>query len=173
MLRGTTVEDNTSFYRDGSTAYEDSAQKTSLKIVTNTIVDRAGPARFNLPSIWLEASVATTDTIRIYILSATALTDADLWIEMMVPDGTNKHVGNWYSSGNLFNNLPLVPDVLATGTTLTTNTEVWTGRTTENRYHIDIPTSGDIGADCVPLIRMAVAKASLTMYVCTTPEVIA
>ena len=66
-----------------------------------------------------------------------------------------------------------VVDPLSTGTTLTTNTEAWTGRTTENRYQIDIDTSGDAGADCVPRIRLYIAKASSTIYLDTTVDVVA
>lgn len=160
-----TIEDDTSFYRDGSVAFKDSSQKVSYKAVTDSDAARGTPFQFDLPSVWAALSSASTDTIRIHLLSATALTDEDVWAELVYPDGTNKHLGNLADSRTY--------DPFSSGTTLTTNTETWTGRTTENRYQIDLDTSGDAGADCVPIVRVYVSKASATIYFCPTVEVVA
>lgn len=165
--RGGTLEDDTTFYRDNSTAFVDSNQKVSLKCTTDSNAELACPFTFQFPSVFAELSVATTDTLRIYILSATALTDADVWVEIFYPDGTNNQ------TFNLAQSVTNPTNPMRTGTTLTTNTEAWTGRTTENRYQIDIATSGDVGADCVPTINVSVAKASSTIYFCTTVNVVA
>lgn len=172
-MYGAVITDDTTFYRDGSTAFEDSGQKVSLKVVTDSDATLFLPAVFDFPTTFAALSAASTDTLRIYILSADALTDNDIWAEAIYPDGTTKQVANVASSnGNVISGSSVV-DPLSTGTTLTTNTEAWTGRTTENRYQIDIDTSSDAGADCVPLIRLHVAKASSTIYVDTTVDVVA
>ena len=153
------VEDETSIYRDGSTAFP-SGQRISLKYVTGTAVSQEYPFVVEAPTRFAELSNAASDVLRVYILSSAALTDADIRVEVIYPDGTNKHISNIAESSDF--------DPFATGTTLTTNTEAWTGRTAENRYHIDIDTSGDAGADCVPSIRVHVAKPSATIYFCPT-----
>ena len=170
---GGAISDDTTFYRDGSTAYDDSAQKVSVKITANTDNSRFAPLAFDFPTIDAALSSASTDTLRIYILSADTLTDADIWAEALYPDGATKNVGNIATSQSNVLTGSFAPDPLATGTALTTNTEAWTGRTTENRYQIDIDTSGDVGADCVPSIRLYFAKASSTIYLDTTVGVVA
>jgi hypothetical protein len=170
---GGAISDDTTFYRDGSTAYDDSAQKVSVKITANTDNSRFAPLAFDFPTIDAALSSASTDTLRIYILSADTLTDADIWAEALYPDGTTKNIGNIATSQSNVLTGSFAPDPLATGTALTTNTEAWTGRTTENRYQIDIDTSGDVGADCVPTIRLYFAKASSTIYLDTTVDVVA
>ena len=171
--RGGDISDNTTFYRDGSTAYDDSAQKVSIQIASNADNSRFAPLAFDFPTIDAALSSASTDTLRIYILSADTLTDADIWAEAIYPDGTTKNIGNIATSQSNVLTGSFAPDPLATGTALTTNTEAWTGRTTENRYQIDIDTSGDVGADCVPTIRLYFAKASSTIYLDTTVDVVA
>ena len=171
--RGGDITDDDTFYRDGSTAYDDSAQKVSVKITANTDNSRFAPLAFDFPTIDAALSSASTDTLRIYILSADTLTDADIWAEALYPDGTTKNIGNIATSQSNVLTGSFAPDPLATGTALTTNTEAWTGRTTENRYQIDIDTSGDVGADCVPTIRLYFAKASSTIYLDTTVDVVA
>lgn len=171
--RGGEVSSNTTFYRDGSTAYDESGQKVSLEVVGNTDNSRGIPFTFDFPTIDAALSSASTDTLRIYVLSADTLTDADLWAVAIYPDGTNKNIGNIATSTGIALGGSNMPDPLQAGTTLTTNTEAWTGRTTENRYQIDIDTSGDVGADCVPTIRLYFAKASSTIYLDTTVDVVA
>lgn len=157
---GGQVEDETSIYRDGSTVFP-SGQKVSLKCVTSTLANVAEPFKFDAPVRYAELSDTASDKVRVYLLSSATLTDMDVWAELIYPDGTSKHIYNLVTSKT--------SDVLEnSGTALTTNTETWTGRTTENRYQIDLDTSGDAGADCVPIIRVYVAKASTTIYFCPT-----
>lgn len=158
--RGGVLNDETSFYRDGSTAFP-SATKISLKCVTNTYATRSSPFWFDMPSRYSALSSTSTDKISIYLLTSATLYDSDVWAELVYPDGTNKQLYTFLSTmhGNVLD---------TNGTGLTANTETWTGRTTENRYQIDLDTSGDAGADCVPIIRVYVAKASSTIYFCPT-----
>lgn len=159
------VEDNTAIYRDGSTAYP-SGTKTSLEAITSTEAGLEQPFGFNFPTRYSALSDTASDTLRIYILSSAALTDADVYATAHYPDGTNKQTYNTATSSTEF----------LKGTTLTTNTETWIGRTAENRYQIDIDTStaggGDDGADCVPIIRVYVAKASATIYFCSEVDLV-
>jgi hypothetical protein len=159
---GGQVEDDTAFYRDGSTAFP-SGQKVSYKCVTNANCFPGKAFVFDLPTRFAELSNAASDVLTIHLLSATSLNDDDVWLELSYPDGTNKH---------LYNRLSTEPaSIFSTPTGLTTTTEAWTGRTTENRYKIDLDTSSDAGADSVPIIRAYVTLASTTIYFCSTPEV--
>lgn len=155
------IEDDTAIYRDGSTAFGESNQKVSYKCVTSSNCDPVRPFVFELPSRYAELSTASEDVIKLYLLSSdSGLTDADVRVEVSYPDGTNKHIRNFAENAAL--------DPLRAGSALATNTEAWTGRTTESRYEIDIDTSGDAGADCVPTIRVYVTKPSTTIYFCST-----
>jgi len=162
---GGDAEDIDTIYRDGSTAFP-SGTKISLKCTSTTLATRQVPLSFDMPTRYAELSNPATDTLRIYILSSATLYDSDVWTEVIYPDGINKHVPNYLSNrhGNVLD---------TNGTELVTNTEAWTGRTAENRYQIDLDTSDDAGADSVPLIRVYVAKASATIYFCTSIDSIA
>jgi len=156
------VEDATNIYRDSSVAFPDSSQKVSLKAVTTASATMGAPFIFDFPTRYAELSSASTDEIVVYLLSSSTLTDADVWVDVYYPDGTNKQTWNAaHSVSDAF-----VP--WRTGGALTTNSDVWTGRTSENRYQITVGTSGDAGADTVPMIRVYVAKASATVYFDTT-----
>lgn len=153
------LEDETSIYRNSSTAFPSGTQ-ISLKCTTSTQASHQSPFIIDFPTRYASLSTAGDDVLRIYLMSSSALTDADVRVEAIYADGTSKHQRNKARSADY--------DPFATGTTLTTNTETWTGYTSENRYQIDVDTSGDAGADCVPRIRVYVAKPSATMYFCPT-----
>lgn len=153
------VQDETSFYRDNSSAFP-SGQKISLKCVTLTGVNGGHPFIFNYPSRLIDLSDTASDVVTLYLLCANSLTDADVRVELLYPDGTVKHQTNMAESVAL--------DPFSSGTALDSDTEAWTGRTTENRYKIDIDTSGDAGAEGAPNIRVFVAKPSETIYFCPT-----
>ena len=156
------VEDATNIYRDGSAAYPSGTQ-VSLKADTDAGCSHSGPFMFDLPTRYAELSSTATDTIRIHFLSSdSGLTSADVRISAHYADGTNKHHQNEVISS--------AHDPIDAGSALSTNTEAWTGRTTETRYYIDIDTSADVGADCVPALRVYMGKASTTIYFCPTVE---
>jgi len=172
--RESEIEDDTSFYRDGSVAFKDSAQKVSYKITTGSAVSVNEPTELELPaSVWAALSSASTDTVRMHLLSSATLDDVDISIVAIYPDGTTKQLGNMEGSSGSAVSGCIFPDPLNAGTTLTTNTEAWTGRTSENRYQMDIDTSGDAGADSVPILQVWCTKPSTTIYICPTLEVVA
>lgn len=149
------VEDDTATYRDQSQAF-DGGSKTSFKVVTRANATVSRPLSFELPTQFIELSQAASDTLEIYLTSDTALTDSDIWVELIYPDGTNKNVFNWLSTVNA--------DPLSAGTTLTTDsTSTWTAGKT-NKYVISVDTTGDAGADGVPVVRINVGIASTTVY---------
>jgi len=158
-----TVEDETGIFRDGSTAYP-SGQKAAMKCITVGAVTSLNPMIFGMATRYAKLSDTASDTVRLYFLSSAALDDGDVWAEVVYPDGTNKQTPNDKVSVTG----PFDPWRTPGG--LDTNTEAWTGRTTENRYQIDLDTSGDAGADCVLTIRVYVAKASATIYFCTSVD---
>jgi hypothetical protein len=155
-LAGGMVADETSIYRDGSTAFP-SGQRTSLKVTTGSFAYRTQSAVFDMPLRYSELS--NTGTITIHLLSSDTLTDADIWATATYPDGTNKHTPNYVESvTEAFN-------PFRTGTPLTPNTESWTGRVAENRYEISLDTSAFPGSDSYPLIRIYVAKPNATLFI--------
>lgn len=163
-VRGT-LQNDTSFYRDNSTAFTESGQKVSAKAITTAHASYAKPFEFELPAKYAALSNGSTDTLRLHLLSSdSGLTDKDVWVQVIYPDGTNRHTANQALSATL--------NPLAAGSALDANSDAWTGRTTEARYQIDIDTSGDVGADCVPILRAYVAKASTTIYFDTTVGVV-
>lgn len=163
---GGAVDDIDTIYRDGSTAFP-GGSKTSLKCVTLSTADPSAPFWFDFPTRYAELSNTATDTLRIYLYSVSTLYDSDVWAEALYQDGTTKPIYNFLSSRH---GEPLDTN----GTELDTNTESWTGDAgTENYYQIDLDTfTNDPGADCVPIIRLYVAKASATIYFCTSVDLV-
>ncbi|MDA9095402.1 hypothetical protein N9J88_03300 [Porticoccaceae bacterium] len=168
---GGEITDNTSFYRDASDGFLDSGQQVSLRVDTNANSTIFSPLVFDFPTTAAELSSAASNKLRIYLLSADVLTDADIWAEAIYPYGTSKNVAIVASSNSNTIAGSFVVNPLSAGTALASNTEAWTGHTTENRYQLDIDTSGSPGADCVPLIRLYVAKPS-TVYLDTDVDVV-
>ncbi len=98
-----------------------------------------------------------------YITSNTALTDKDIYIETSYPDGTNKQTPNFLSTAPATVGGTL--DLMATGTTLTTDgSSSWTGALS-NLYQIDVDTSGDAGSDCQPIVKIYVTIPSVTIHI--------
>lgn len=160
---GGTAEEDTAIYRDETVAIGGSSQKMSIKVDTSIDLNAtvSTPFMFELPARWAVLSAASTDTLRIYVACANALTDVDIWADVIYPDGTNKQTPNYLSSQNA--------DPLGSGTALTTDSgSTWKASSgasdyTGNEYYIDLDTSADVGADCSPLIRIYVA-AQETIY---------
>lgn len=158
-------QDDSGIHRDESTAFP-SGTKASLKITTGINGTSLGmPLSFKSPTRFVDLSAAASDTLTFYFASTATLTDNDVWITVNYPDGTNKHTWNRVSSRN--------SDPLASGTTLTTDSgSTWKDGASDlvgyNEYKIDVATSGDAGAKCVPIIYVNVNKASTTIYMCTS-----
>jgi hypothetical protein len=152
---GGEVDEDTSIYRDGSTAFP-SATKISLKCVTNADATPASPFWFDFPTRYAKLSDATSDQITVYLYTDTQLYDSDVWIEAVYPDDTTKQLYNYQSTRHT--------DIMDTnGTELTTNTEAWTGTAKTYKYQVTMDTAAG-GSDCYPIIRCYVAKASITIY---------
>ena len=160
-------QDDTGIHRDENIAFP-SGTKISLKCVTDTNATPAAPFWFDFPTRYAELSNTATDTLTVYLASTATLYDSDVWVELIYPDGTNEHIPNYISTRHT--------DVMDTnGTALTTDSgSTWkngaSDLTAYNEYKIDVDTSSDAGADCVPIIRVYVSKASTTVYFCPTVE---
>ena len=156
-----TMEDESSIYRDNSSTWANGGAQTSLKVVTTSLADLGTPFVVELPTRYAELSNTASDTMTVYIVSSATLTDSEVWVQALYPDGTNKHILNRV--------VDRAADIFGAGTTLTTNSETWTNPpATPKYYQIDVPTSGDVGADGVPHLTLFVTKASATFYVCPT-----
>lgn len=157
-----TIEDATNIFRDESEPYTDSNTKVSYRVDTDgTFCSKFDPLYFDMTVRWSALSAASTDTLRLYLASTTALTDTDVWVDVIYPDGVNKQTFNLAHSRNA--------DILASGTALTTDSSsTWkdgaSDLTGHNEYQIDIDTSGDPGADSVPIVRVYVGIPSVTIY---------
>ena len=140
----------------------------SFKITTNANTTIETPFYFDLPTQWSELSAATTDNIRIHLACADILTDADVWVEVLYSDGTTKVQYNRAVS--------VAQDPMRTGTTLTTDsTSTWSSGSVTNKYQIDVDTSGDVGSDCAPIVRVYINSdpASSTIYFDSEYELVA
>ena len=143
----------------------------AFKCVTTSDASRYKSFIFELPSVWAELSSASTDTIRIYFACSNTLDDGDVRAELHYRDGTNFY--QWNKVEQVTN--PLNP--FRTDGSLTADTgSDWrngAGAFTGYEYYIDLDTSGDVGDDCAPIIRVFVGKASETIYFCPTVGVVA
>lgn len=167
-------QDDTGIHRGDDQAFEDSGTKISYKIDTNTDANLGFPFRFEFPMPrWAELSTAGADTLRFFVASTSALTDKDIFVEVLYLDGTNKNQTNYIATAPTTVGGTL--DVLASGTTLTTDsTSDWrdgaSALTGHNEYQIDVSTTGDAGADTVPLVRVYVTLPSVTIYLASEYE---
>lgn len=161
---GGDVDDDSAIFRNEDEAFTESNQKISYKIVTNSDASLGSPLWFDFPVLrYTRLSAGATDTLRFYITSNTALTDKDIYIEISYPDGTNKQTPNFLTSAPATVGGTL--DLMATGTTLTTDgSSTWTGALS-NLYQIDVDTSGDVGADCQPIVKVYVTLPSVTIQI--------
>ena len=164
-------QDDSGIHRDETTAFP-SGTKTSLHIVTDANAELAAPFWFKRPSIYAELSNPLTDTLRFYLASTTALDDTDIWVELVYPDGTNNQDANVLSTRNAER-----LTVASAGTALTTDTgSTWLDGVSAlvgyNEYYIDIDTSVDVGADCVPTIEIFTAIPSTVIYIDPVPDLV-
>ena len=176
--RGGIVEEDTTNTRDASTAYEETNQRISLKVVTDANASRTAPFSFDFPTRYAELAASGSDSITIEMITTDALgggslLDTDVWAVATYPDGTTKSLGNAVVSGSSGLAGLGVIDPLVTGTAIPSSTDAWTETlTTELKYKLTIDTAtgdgGDTGADCVPEIRLFVGRASATIYFCPT-----
>jgi len=172
---GGDVDDDSVIFREDDPAFADSGTKISYKIITNSDASIDAPLWFDIPNNRFAAlSAGATDTLRFYVASTTTLTNADIWIEISYPDGTNKQTPNHASSATTASWTSTI-NPLATGTTLTTDSgSDWRdgvgALAGHNEYQIDVLTSGDVGADCVPMVRIFIAKPSVTIQIASIYE---
>lgn len=171
---GGSVEDDSTIRRADDPAFEDSGTIISYKIITDSNANVGAPLWFDLPwHAWAALSAGATDTLRFFLASTVALTNKDIWIELIYPDGTNKQTPNFISSAN--NTVGGVIDLMATGTTLTTDAASdWRDGASalagHNEYQIDVTASGDVGADTVPIVRVYIGKPSTTIQFASVYE---
>jgi len=164
---GGDVDDDSTIRRADDPAFEDSSTKISYKIVTNADATLGSPLWFDFPNKrWSTLSAGATDTLRFYVASTAALTNADIYVDITYPDGTNKQTPNFFSSANT--TVGGVIDFMAAGITLTTDSSSdWrdggSALTGHNEYQIDVATSGNVGADTVVNVRVYITKASTTI----------
>lgn len=152
------LTDNSTTYRSDDEPFTQSNTRISYKAVTTSDCGQSAPFEFDFPvNRYSALSSASTDTLRFYVTTNTALTDVDMYVTVLYPDGTNKQTPNRVSSR--------AADYFGAGTTLTTDaTSTWTSGLT-NKYQIDVDTSGDAGADCVPVVKVYITKPSVTIHI--------
>ena len=165
---GGQVDDDDVIYRNDDSAFTDTSTKISYKVVTNSDANISEPLWFDFPIVQ-QSNLGSTSTLTFYVASTATLNDADVYIQVIYADGTNRVDNNSITSAPN----PSVAEVLnplATPTTLTTDSgSDWRdgagALTGYNEYKIDIDTVGDPGGNCVPAVRVFVTKASTTLYI--------
>lgn len=171
---GGDVDDDSTIKRAEDPAFADSGTTISYKIVTDANANAAVPLWFDVPiNRSAELSSASTDTLRFYVASTVALTNKDIWIEVLYPDGTNKQTPNLASSANTTPDGSI--DLMSAGTALTTDAASdWRdgvgALAGHNEYSIDVSTAADAGADTVPIVRVYIGKPSTTIQLSSIYE---
>lgn len=137
---------------DGTTAL-------SWKVVSDTT------ATFNRPFItpeivqWNETTGSSvTATVEILRDSATNLTDAEVWLEVMYLGTSGYPLGTWISDCKA--------DFLASEADQTTSSETWTTTGMSNPNEQKLSVSFTPQEKGFVHARVCVAKASATLYVC-------
>ena len=83
---------------------------------------------------------------------------------MLYPDGTNKQTYNSATSAKVISGTNTVDPLATSGTTLSTDSvSTWTSGLTY-KYYVDVDTSGDAGADCMPMIFVFVATDKNSLF---------
>jgi hypothetical protein len=171
----------------GDTNYRVQKQTYAANLVQETTLVRTGGASDGTtPISWKIASTANADwhrtfttpeivrwnstigsavTVSCEILhdSATALTDAEVWLEVMHLGTSGVPLGTWASDR--------AADILATPANQTTSSATWTttGMTNPNTQKLAVTiTPREVGFIHA---RVVVAKASKTLYVCPRIEI--
>jgi hypothetical protein len=141
---------------------------------TTASVSIAGPMVVDFPARYAALSSASTDTIRIYfaVVNTTTLDNTNVWAELIYPDGTNNQTYNYLSNRNT-NIIDATPTDWTDDSAGSTWKDGASDLTGYNEYYMDLDTSGDAGADCVPIIRIYVAEPSATIYFDSTVDVVA
>lgn len=157
-------QNDTGVFRNESVAFS-SGTKVSLQVTTLTTTSLARFLYFKMPSRYVDLSNVSSNVVRIYFASTAALTNAQVWAEIIYPDGTNRHVRNRVTNR--------VTDILSAGTAHTVDaTSDWrngaSALTGFNEYFMDLDTSSNPGADTVPDVFVYVAVPSVTIYFDTT-----
>lgn len=163
------VDNETTIIRNETTAFA-SGEQVSIHCVTNSNAGQYFPFHFTLPAVGADLTSTSSDAIRIYLASTTALTDIDVWAQMVYPDGTNAKQFNMVSSEN-------ADPLELTGNPLTTDPgSTWKNGASDlsgyNEYYIELDTSTDPGADGIYEIKIFVGKPSITVYFDTTVEAV-
>jgi len=163
--KGGYVQDqrDTGIYRDETVAFP-SETKISMKCVTNSLASMASPFWFDLSTRYAKLSSAPTGVLRVYLASTTNLGNTDVWVEVMYADGTNKHERHFLTTRH-----PEILTEAGNGDALTTDSgSTWMDGGSNlvgyNEYYIDIDTSGNAGADCLPSIKVYACVPSITVY---------
>lgn len=151
------LRDDTGVYLDGG-AY-DGTTRLSHRIVTNaTCNNLSGRFYTHEFAVWNDVTSGTVDVqFEIVHDSATDLTDAEIWPEVLVRQSASDTLGTWVSGG--------VADILTAGTDWPNSSETWTGTggfSNPNKQTISVTIAPRVAG---PLMcRIVVAKASKTVY---------
>lgn len=144
---------STSTYVTSDTAIEGSTNY-SYQINTTTNCSKTTPFRWMLPVGYEDLSVASTDTVRVRITSATSLTQEEVAIFIGTSNTTNNTEMDLLSTiETKVGSSTWIPDYTATGgTALATDASQWTNAQT-NEYAITVtPTSVDATSPLAPTI---------------------
>tara|TARA_R110002020_G_scaffold467655_1_gene691371 strand:+ start:6593 stop:7948 length:1356 start_codon:yes stop_codon:yes gene_type:complete len=160
---GGDVDDDTTVFRDQDEQWAGTATRTSFKVVTNSDASLGTPLWFEPTKNY--ADLSSSSTIRFFITSDTALTDKDIYIDAGYSTSGSENESSFKTTAPA--TVGGTIDLMATGTTLTTDgTSTWTGGKTF-KYQIDLVTTS--GADADYNYRINITKPSATLYVATSP----
>jgi hypothetical protein len=158
--QGSVVTETVKTRSNGST---DGVTPVSWDMTTTANSSFTNPLKSEWITGWLDSTGSKTFTAEILHDSVTALTDAEVWLEIETDSGT--------SSTQYVSASDRAQDILATGVDQPASTAVWTttGLTNPNKQKLEVTTT--IDGKGVWKARICLAKASTTIYACPKIDV--
>ncbi len=152
-----TLTETTSIYDAAGGSFNSAG--ISFQIVTTSACNESFPFILPMRSVWNTILTAQTATVEVNKDGATALTDREIWLELVYPSSASYPLGAFLTDRN-------ASPFIGSAVDQATSTVGWTGTggfANEKKQSLDVAfTAADVG----PLLAtVVVAKASLTAYV--------
>jgi hypothetical protein len=146
-------------------AWYESADKSSIEVVTSATCSHVEPFIFDLPAQYIDLSDTASDVLTLDLVTDLTLTDTEIAAFIQYADGTTIVQSNGLTTGKTVGTGNLGIDPLAAGSTLAASAlgaGDWTAEpASPNFYKLELDTTSDAGQACVVSVRIAVFRASI------------
>lgn len=166
------IRHNGSAINEGSvhrTASDTLPDGNDLTIRVDTTADcfPGEPYELEMPAFYVDLSDSAKDVVTVHLTSDDALDDLEVQFALVYPDAAAPMTANVAAGFPQIVTNGFERDPLASATTLTTTTGLWTNGKT-NTYKIELDTSGDAAvadSNIAPRLIMRFTGASQTIYI--------